>query len=279
MVFKILALGGGGTKGILHIGAIKFLEEKYGNLQEHFSGGFYGCSVGSMMATCLAFGMKSEDISRVTSKFSSFSQILFEELNLSRLKGSLANKGLFDPKCIEDFTIKMLESEGLDLKGKRISDAPYPLFICCSNLTKKMLTVFKGDVLILDAISASCCIPFLFCPKVINNCAYLDGGYLTNILTNFIPPEDRQHALVVSIVYDNPNLSPSKISTMSTISYLYALYMSTCIYARKMNASPNEIRLCHSLSSGLSDVSDEDRADMIASGYELTRLFCTKSSI
>lgn len=279
MTFKILALGGGGTKGILHIGAIKFLEEKYGNLQEYFSEGFYGCSIGSMMATCLAFGMKSEDIARITSKFSSFSQILLQDISLSRFNESITKKGLFDPKCIEDFANKMLEDENIDLRGKKISDAPYPLFICSSNLTKKLLTVFKGDVLILDAISASSCIPMLFSPKDINNCAYVDGGYLTNTLINYIPPEDRHHTLVVSIIHDEPNLSPSKISKISLISYIYALYMVSCIYERKTNAFPNEIHLRHALASGVSDVSENEHRDMVAKGYELTRAFYAQRSI
>lgn len=81
----------------------------------------------------------------------------------------------------------MLIEEGIDLKNKKISDAPYPLFICSSNLTRKTITVFKGDIPILDAISASACIPLIFYPKVINNCAYIDGGYLTNTMMNFIP--------------------------------------------------------------------------------------------
>jgi NTE family protein len=278
MVFKILALGGGGTKGILHIGAIKFLEEKYGNLQKHFSGGFYGCSVGSIMATCLAFGMKSDDMTRITSKFSSFSQFLFEDMSVKRFKDSLSKKGLFDPRCLEDFIAKMLTDEGLDLKGKKISDAPYPLFLCSSNLTKKKITVFKGDILILDAIGASSCIPLIFYPKVINSSAYIDGGYLTSTMLSFIPPEDRDRTLTLSIIHEDPKLSPSKICKMSTVSYLYSLYMVSCLYERKMNTSPNNIEMGCTLASGISDVSDKDRNDMIARGYELTRAFYAKRS-
>jgi NTE family protein len=278
MVFKILALGGGGTKGILHIGAIKFLEEKYGNIQKQFSGGFYGCSVGSIMATCLAFGLKSEDMTRISSKFSSFSQILFEDMSVNRFKDSLNKKGLFDPKCLEDFVFKMMNEEGIDLKNKKISDAPYPLFICSSNLTRKTITVFKGDIPILDAISASACIPLIFYPKVINNCAYIDGGYLTNTMLNFIPPSDREHTLSLSIIHEDPKLSPSKICKMSSVSYLYALYTVSCLYERKVNISPNNIEMGCSLASGVSDISEKDRIDMINKGYELTRSFYSERS-
>ena len=58
MKYKILALGGGGTKGILHIGALKVLEE-YGKLIELFSEGIYGCSIGSVFAIAIGFGLDS----------------------------------------------------------------------------------------------------------------------------------------------------------------------------------------------------------------------------
>jgi NTE family protein len=278
MTFKILALGGGGTKGILHIGAIKFLEEKYGNVQEQFSGGFYGCSVGSIMATCLAFGMKSVDMERIACKFSSFSEILFEDMTLNRFEQSINKNGLFDPKCLEDFIEKMLNEEGIYLKGKKISDAPYPLYICSSNVTKKAITIFKGDIPILEAISASSCLPLIFCPKVINNCAYIDGGYLTNIIMNFIPVDEREHTLSISIVHEDPKLSPSKICKISTISYLYSLYMVSCFYERKLTNYQNNIELGHTLASGISDVGEKERNEMIARGYELTRAFYAKRS-
>jgi len=278
MGFKILALGGGGSKGILHIGAIKFLEEKYGNIQKQFTGGFYGCSVGSIMATCLAFGMKTEVMERLSSKFSSFSEILFEDMSVEKFKDSLNKKGLFDPKCLEDFFEKLLNEAGINLKGKKISDAPYPLYICSSNITKKVITVFKGDIPVLDAISASSCLPLIFYPKIINNCAYIDGGYLTNIIMNFIPEHERKHTLSLSIVHEDPKLSPSKICKMSTIMYFYSLYMVSCFYERKMSKYPNNIQLGHTLASGISDVSEKERNEMIARGYELTRAFYTERS-
>jgi NTE family protein len=277
MAFKILALGGGGTKGILHIGALKFLEEKYGNLQEKFVGGFYGCSVGSIVATCLSYGMNTTDLTRITTKFTSFSQILFEDLSITNFKESISKKGLFNPKCLEDYIAKILNEEGIDIRGKTISDAPYPLFICSTNITKKCITVFKGDIPILDAISASSCIPLLFCPKIINSSAYIDGGFLTNIVLNYIPSEDRETTLSISIVHDEPKTSPRNITNMTTIDYLYDLYKISCIYERKTNKAWNNIDLNHNLKSGISDVSEEERNEMIAKGYELTKVFFSKS--
>jgi predicted acylesterase/phospholipase RssA len=278
MTFKILALGGGGTKGILHIGAIKFLEEKYGNIQEHFTEGFYGCSIGSIFAIALAFGLKTEGLIRMAEKFSSFSEMLFNDLSIDKFKDSLTRKGLFDTALMCDFIAKMFDSEGIDLRGKNISDSHYPLFICAANLTKKTNTVFTGNVPILDAMAASCCIPLIFCPKIINDYAYIDGGYFTNIVLNFVPAEQRKETLSISIAHEDPKLSPSKIVKMSTVGYLYSLYMVSCLYEQKQNMSPNNIDLNHTLASGISDVGDKEREEMISRGYELTRSFFAKNA-
>jgi NTE family protein len=276
MAFKILALGGGGTKGILHLGALKFLEEKYGNLQEKFTGGFYGCSVGSIVATCLAYGLNTTDLTRITTKFTSFSQILFNDLSVSKFRHSISKKGLFDPRCLEDYIAKILNEEGIDLRGKKISDAPYPLFICSTNITKNCITVFKGDIPILDAISASSCIPLLFCPKIINSSAYIDGGFLTNIVLSYVPLEDRESTLSLSIIHDNPRVTPTNLERITTVEYLYSLYKISCIYERKTNKSWNNIDLNHNLSSGISDVSEKEKNDMISRGYELTNMYFTQ---
>jgi NTE family protein len=271
MVFKILALGGGGTKGVLHIGALKYLEEKYGNIQQHFTGGFYGCSVGSILAIGLAFGLQYAAASRMSKKFSSFLSILKYDFSFD-----ISKKGIFGLDQLETFFIETFDSEGIDLRNKKISDAPYPLFICASNISKKCLTIFKGDIPILDAMGASCCIPVLFRPKIINKCAYIDGGFLTNIVLNFIPREQREETLTISIIHDDPMMYSTKLKEIGVIDYLYGLYKVMCLYERKINKVWNNVDLHHSLPYGVSDVGEIERHDMINQGYILTKRFFTK---
>ena len=278
MTFKILALGGGGTKGVLHIGAVRFLEEKYGNLQEKFTGGFYGCSVGSIFAIGVAFGLNAEAMTRMAMRFSSFGGILLNDLSLDKLNNSVNNKGLFDLSALEEFIADAFDTEGINLRGKKISDAPRPLYICATNITTHVITVFKGDIPILSAMGASCCIPIMFCPKIINNSAYIDGGYFTDTIMNFVPVVDHSTTLSISIIHDNPKLTPANLPKISGIKYLYALYMVSCLYARKLNKLSNNIELHHNLASGISDVGETERAGMIIQGYELTRDFFAKCS-
>ena len=53
--FRKLGLGGGGVKGILHIGALRELS-KHQTLE--FPDGIYGCSIGSIIADIPLFALR-----------------------------------------------------------------------------------------------------------------------------------------------------------------------------------------------------------------------------
>ena len=271
--FRILALGGGGARGILHIGAIKYLEEIGMTFDE-----IYGCSVGSIFAIGLAFGLKSDAIQRMAKKFKSFDSIFFEGLTIDRLQDNFDIKGFFEMDNLEKFFVDMFLSEGIDLRGKLISDSPIALRICASNITKKCLTVFQGDVPITKAFRASCCIPLIFCPQEINNNLFVDGGYLTNMMLDYIPEKLKEKTLEISIRFDDIGITPESIKKLTYFEFLYSLYKVSCIYEIKSRQHPNDVRLTYKLSAGMSDVSEKQREEMIKAGYESTRSFFTKRS-
>ena len=55
---------------------------------------------------------------------------------------------------------RAFQQHGIDLSEARISEAPQPLHIVASNLTRSTPTIFQGNVRILDALKASCALPF-----------------------------------------------------------------------------------------------------------------------
>ena len=73
-MFKALALGGGGIRGFLILGALKAVEEKQGNL--NFPDGVYGCSVGAVIATGVAFGLSYKQAEEVCMKYVNTSAFL-----------------------------------------------------------------------------------------------------------------------------------------------------------------------------------------------------------
>jgi len=54
------------------------------------------------------------------------------------------------------------------------------LFLSATNVRSGKIKVFKDDELILDAVMASACLPFLFQAVEIDGEAYWDGGYMGN---------------------------------------------------------------------------------------------------
>ena len=66
VLFYRLALGGGGAKGILHIGALQELS-KFQPL--YFQNGIYGSSIGSIIATYVAFGLPIDNMVPLLKKY------------------------------------------------------------------------------------------------------------------------------------------------------------------------------------------------------------------
>jgi len=268
MTFKILALGGGGMKGILHLGALKALPFKFEE--------FYGCSVGAIVAVGLAHELDYLALERMSTKVSTFNK--FTTFSLVDLQTSFQKKGLFEMDLFELFILELFDSEGINLREKKICDTPKKLKICATNITKHRLTVFAGNILILKALRASCCIPLIFCPQIINDCVYIDGGYLTNIILDFIPREQHKLTLTLSIVHDDPKITPHTIKNISHLEFLYGMYKSSCIYQRFKHPHKNNINLNYNLPSGISDIGDKQRSEMISRGEELTLRFLSQGS-
>ena len=121
MTYKILALGGGGMKGILHLGALKFLDKKF-TFDE-----FYGCSVGSIVAVALAYKLDVQALERMSTKISSISK--FTTFSLVELQNSFQKKGLFEMDLFENFILELFDSEQINLRDKNICYTPKKLKI------------------------------------------------------------------------------------------------------------------------------------------------------
>jgi predicted acylesterase/phospholipase RssA len=271
--FKILCLGGGGIKGIMHIGALEELEKEVGSLHKHFSKGIYGCSVGSLIATTIAFGITPEKIKKVYSKIADFKKLV-DMNNLTNIQDILNNKGIFSMTKFENILIKLFNEFNIDIKSKKCCDALVPLYISASNLSKGTPTLFTGNVPVLKAIMASCCLPFIFEPQIINNNVYVDGGFITNILLNLVPQEDRSMALSFSIIHTKEKIT--NLKNVSPLEYLYKLYKISCLYEHYKNSYKNNIDLWYDKGSGVSDFTEDEKNEMILIGSKLCRRFISQ---
>ncbi|HOO42634.1 MAG TPA: patatin-like phospholipase family protein [Bacteroidales bacterium] len=153
-----IAFGGGGAKGYYHAGALKRLLE-LGYKPDIVS----GTSVGSIVAAMYAQGLSIEEMLAA-----------FRELNL---------KDFLEPRIPKDYLVdskpvrKILEEV---LPAKTFEELKTPLKVVATCLETATEVVFDSGPLI-DAIVASCSIPVVFPPVIMDGKHYVDGGVIRNV--------------------------------------------------------------------------------------------------
>jgi predicted acylesterase/phospholipase RssA len=155
-----LALGGGGLRGLAHIGVIRALQES--NITIDFIG---GTSMGAIMAAQFAMGWDYDTIIRANRKMWS------------------------DSWPMNDYTfpfIACLSGQKLDhalhqMFGEtRIEDLAMRYFCVSTNLTTARLAVHQ-DGLLWKRIRASCSLPGIVPPEFDNDSMLVDGAVLNNV--------------------------------------------------------------------------------------------------
>ena len=165
--YKIgLALSGGGAKGFAHLGVFKLLEES-GLKPDIIS----GTSAGSLMGVLFADGYSADEIKNmfIGREFSEFAQL------------QIPKSGLFNYDRFQEFLKRHLRS-------KRIEDLPIPTVIVATDLDRGCSHEFRSGPLV-EAVTASCCMPIVFSPVLINGVHYVDGGLFRNFPVSTIRDE------------------------------------------------------------------------------------------
>lgn len=153
----ILDLSGGGIKGLCHAGVLKALEE-CNIVPEIIS----GVSAGAVVGALYADGYSPDEIA-----------LLFEDISFRQLtKIQIPDGGFFKMDTFQKFIAR-------NLRARTFEELKIPLRIVATDLDRGQSVVFSNGKL-LEPIVASCSIPVLFCPKMIDGVHYVDGGVLKN---------------------------------------------------------------------------------------------------
>ena len=161
-----LALSGGGAKGFAHLGIFKILEEK--GLRPDV---IAGTSAGALMGALFADGYSPNEIKELFTgrEFSEFAQL------------QLPKSGLFDSTRFRLFLKR-------HLRAKTFEELKIPLVVVATDLDNGESHLFTSGS-IVDAVTASCSIPIIFNPVVINGIHYVDGGLFRNFPVSVIRNE------------------------------------------------------------------------------------------
>ncbi len=152
-----LVLSGGGIRGIAHLGVLQALTEAGITFCK-----ISGTSAGSIVGSLYAQGMQPYDILQI-----------FLKTKLYRfLRPAFTHPGLLSLDHTRALFLEHLPHDSFE--GLKI-----PLVIAATNFSEGKLRYFSSGKLI-DVVLASCSIPGVFKPVIIEGKMFVDGGVLDN---------------------------------------------------------------------------------------------------
>lgn len=152
-----LALSGGGARGVSHLGVMQALMD-HGIRFSHIS----GTSAGAIGAAFIAEGYSPKE----------FLQIIKDTRLLKLLRPSLGSTGLISILNARFLIEKYISHNSFEKLKIKVTTSAVDLG------EGKLVYFTEGDLDV--AILASCCLPGIFRPIVINGHMYVDGGILNN---------------------------------------------------------------------------------------------------
>ena len=272
-----LVLSGGGIRGILHLGSLKTLEEK--NIFKNIKN-FGGSSAGSMISLLLSIGYTYNDIMIIflkinTDKFYDITDI-FEFLNIY---------GLLNLNPFEKFLRLLLENK---FKKKNITFSELynltqkTLHINSININSNEEIIFNHintpNIDVIDACLASCSLPFIFPPKLIDNNYYIDAFAVNNCPCNIFK-NDLDNTICLSIM----DLCESNLKNNSFQNYVMNVFNSYKNYSYYITIKTFQPKILINLTYDCSpidfDLSKDKLSEIFITGYNLTNTFFEKNPI
>ena len=185
-----LALGGGGVKGIAHIGVIRRLEQEGFNIRA-----IAGTSAGGLVGAVYAAGYSPSTIEGI-----------IENVDRSRLfaRGSREGPGLLGLSGMTQTLIGVLGD-------RRFEDLKIP-FACTAVDIKTAQEVILSQGRVVDSLLATIAVPGVFPPKMVGEISLMDGGVMDPVpvaLARWLTPSLPVVAVVLSPVPEGWKHMPS----------------------------------------------------------------------
>jgi len=204
----VLVLGGGGMRGMAHIGVLRAMR----TLGIEYDA-IVGTSIGSLVGAMAAGGYPLEDIEAMVATVQKE-----DYFKLNFLKFVL--KGTRAPSMYSGDTFK--ESLARVLPKVSFKDMPVP-FYCNAVRLETGGTVFWGspgfdDIPLVDAVYSSCALPGIFEPYERDGYSYMDGGMVDSLPLRFAKTLNPELVIAVDLTvkarHKTPNYKNRVLHTM-----------------------------------------------------------------
>jgi len=204
----VLVLGGGGMRGMAHIGVLKSLEQ----LGFAFDA-IVGTSIGSLVGAMACAGYSTDRMEETVGKVQKG-----DYFRLNFLK--FLTKGARTPSMFRGDTFRERLREILPEGG--LSDLSVPFF-CNAVRLETGGSVFFGtpgfdDISLVDAVYASCALPGVFEPFEHDGYNYMDGGIVDSVPLRFAKTLRPELIIAVDLsiksTYKTPNYKSRVLSTL-----------------------------------------------------------------
>lgn len=240
-----LVLGGGGARGIAHIGVLKILERE--NIKPNI---LCGCSMGALVGSCYAVGMPLSEIEGIALALRK--RDFLKWLNISKPSSSLV-KG----QRVFEFVHSLVGD-------KKFSDTILPFSVMTTNLENGQETILENGSIAL-AVQASISVPGIFPPVKINGKYLIDGGVVNPTPIDVAEKMGANTIIGVDLILKN-EVKLENPGIITTLLQSYEIIRNQSV-RQKINHLDSEIILiCPEIRSTLDSFKFSDIAKLIASG-------------
>lgn len=190
-----LVLGGGGSRGISHVGVLEVFHEHKIPVDL-----IVGCSAGSIVGALYADTPDTEELKSV---FLSLKTDYIIDFDLWTAK-----YGLCQGKTLRKFLDDNLEADYFD-------QLQIPLYVVTTDLYSGELVAIGGGP-IVSAVEASASIPFVFAPVWLHGRAFVDGGVIDPVPVRVAKHFDPEVVVAVDLRGLLPCEFPTNLFTVAT---------------------------------------------------------------
>ncbi len=250
-MYKNLVISGGGFKTFGLLGALKYYEEKLGNLKMFDN--YLGCSAGSFICLFLCLEYNINEIIENLKDFY-YKSKLKTKIKLENIINFFEDYGLLDNNFLDDLIEDLLKRK---FNKKDITFIEFSkitgknLIINASNLTEKCEEYFNVDrspeMSIKLAIKISMCVPLIFKPIKYEENIYIDGGLYNNFPINYFKLNK-----IETLGLTLKNNKNEKINSFSS----YCLSMINSVLQKLIDNETNKIEMNNIFELSLSETED-----------------------